>query len=769
MRDVLFALRGFKRSPGVVLTVVVTIGLALGLNTAMFSLFNAYVLRPFDVRDPYSIYMLAWITRSGRRNLDYQEFEQVRARSSVIDTAFLTENLAVTVEGQPMLAQRVSANYFETLGVGASMGRVIGDGDAQQMVLSYGAWKSKFASDPHILGRSFAVAGTMYTVTGVARQGFEGLAPTAMDFWIPLSSDHPPQLNSALMVRIKHSISIRQAQAELGVLAAGITSVQPPEERAIGATLTSNATPFSILKGRNYILFAPVFAAFGLVLLIACANIANVLLARAAARQREMAIRLALGAGRARIIRQLLIESLLLAVPAAVAAFGVARAATRMALELYFATVPRLLGGLLRVLPLDPDARVFGFLVAAAFVTTLAFGLAPALEAARASVNFRRSRLRSALVVSQVAVCVLLLIVSGILLRGSRRLEHYDPGFETNNVLELRLQNPGNARAIEKLALEPWVQSAAVVQNGPMNNEPTLMIAPAEGEALRAAYDFISPEYFDVLRVPIVRGRTFSRDEADAGAPVVIVSEATARQFWPGRDALGGVVRIEAPVADRDAPPFRRAQIVGIAANVATGDVFSGKDGAMFYFPAGSRSAHVRGLMIRLKEDTRETRRALLETMERLAPGSSRIVFSFDEMLAVELFPFELSMAVASFLGGLALALAISGVYGVLSYLVAQRTREIGIRMALGATSADVVRLVLRQSAAFAIWGIGIGGAMALGVSKIFASLLEQINTYEPAAYVVAICAVFTTAMAAASVPSMRAARVDPASTLRQE
>jgi predicted permease len=769
MHDVLFALRGFRRSPGVVLTVVVTIGLALGLNTTMFTIFNAYVLRPFEVRDPYSVYNLAWATKNSRRNLNYAEFEQVRAKSSAVDSAFLTENFAVTVDGHPLLAQRVSGNYFETLGIGAATGRVIRDHDAPAMVVSYGAWKAKFASDPQILGRSFAVAGTMYTVVGVARPGFEGVAPTAIDFWIPLSNEHPAQLNGAL-VRIKHSVSAREAQAELGVLGASITADRPPEERAIGARLTLNATPLSVTKGANYILFAPIFVAFGLVLLIACANIANVLLARAVSRQKEMAIRLALGAGRARIIRQLLVESLLLALPAAIAAFGIAQATTRMALQLYFATVPNLLGGLVRILPLDPDVRVFGFLLAAALGTTLAFGLAPALEAARANVNFRRSRLRSALVVSQVAVCVLLLIVSGILLKGSRKLETYDPGFETHKIFDLQLQNASEARVVEKLVLEPWVETAAAVASAPMENPPTVAIGPVDGSALRAACDFISPEYFDVLRVPVVRGRTFSRDEANAEAPVAIVSEATARQFWPGRDALGQVIRIEPKaVVDRDAPAFRRAQIVGIVANIASGDVFSGKDSPMFYFPTNPRSAHARALVIRMKEDTRETRRALSETMERLAPGSSKLVYSFDEMLAVELFPFKLSLAVASFLGGLALVLAVSGVYGVLSYLVAQRMREIGIRMALGASTADVVGLVLGQSARFAMWGIGVGGAMALGVSRIFASLLEQINTYEPFAYVLGIGAVLAAAMAAAYVPSMRAARVDPASTLRHE
>jgi predicted permease len=775
MHDILYALRGFRRSPGVVLTVVVTIGLALGLNTTMFTVFNAYVLRPFDVRDPYSLYTLSWATKNGKRNPTYREFEQVRTKSSSIGTAFLTGNLPLIIDGKPMIGQRVSGNYFDTLGVGASMGRVIGEHDEQEMVLSYGAWKAKFGSDPNILGRSFPVAGAMYTVVGVARAGFEGIAATALDFWVSRNDRDDSILNGALLngavLRIKHHISIREAEAELSVLGASVTADRPPEQRAIGALLAPNSTPFSLLKGANYILFAPIFVAFGLILAIACANVANVLLARAAGREREIAIRLALGAGRARIVRQLLIESVLLAIPAALAAFVIAQLATRSALQLYFTMVPNLLGNLIRILPLDPDLRVFGFLLIAALGSTIAFGLAPAIHAARANVSFRRSRLRNALVVSQVAVCVLLLIVAGILLRGNGKLERYDPGFNPRNIFNFALTSSAGDRVIENLRAETWVETAASAQRAPMFGLHTIPIGPAEGATIRVAYDFVSPEYFDVLKVAIVRGRAFAHDEANSEAPVAIVSESTARQFWPGRDAVGQVIRIEPqPSVDRASfPAFRGAQVVGVVHDIAVEDVFTPLSNPIFYFPTHAGSANVEALLIRVKQDTAETRRAMLETMDRLAPGAARLSVSMDEMLHVELFPLRMSFAIASFLGGLALVLAVSGVYGVLAYLVAQRMREIGIRMALGASTGNVVRLVLAQSARFAIWGIGIGGLMALGVSKIFASLLEEINTYEPLAYFVAICAVFAAAMAAAYVPSLRAARVDPASTLRHE
>ena len=770
MQDIVYAVRGFRRSPGVVLTVIVTVGLALGLNTTMFTIFNAYVLRPFDVRDPYGIYTLSWATRNGKRNPTFAEFEQLSARSSSIETAFLTEMIPVTIEGQTYMGQRVSANYFETLGVSAAMGRVAVERNSPVMVLSYGAWKTKFNSDPQILGRSLAVAGEMHTIVGVGRAGFEGVAPAPMDFWIPLSNDHPATLNGA-MVRLKQGTSPREAQAELTVLGASLSADKPSGEGTIGAELTSNAAPFSILKGANYILFAPIFVAFGLILLIACANVANVLLARAAGRRKEMAIRLALGAGRSRIVRQLLVESMLLAIPAALAAFAIAQVTTRFALQLYFALVPHLLSGLVRILPLDPDLRVFGFLLIAAFGSTLAFGLAPAIHAARANVNFQRSRLRNTLVVSQVSVCVLLLIVSGILLRGNSALERYDPGFGTHNIFDLQVQNAATVSAMDKLRFEPWVENVSAVNRSPLTGVRTIPVATLTGAPIRTGYDFVSPEMFDLLRVPILRGRPFTAQEGIAEAPAAIVTESTAKNFWPGRDPVGQVIRIEPQAAvDRDqVPAFRRAQVVGVVRDIATVDVFTSTATPVFFFPTHPRSANVQALMVRVKQDSRETRRLLLETMERLAPGSTRLAFSFDEMLGVEMFPFRMSLAIAAFLGGLALVLAVSGVYGVLSYLVEQRMREIGIRMALGASTAAVVRLVLGQSARFAIWGIGLGGLMALGISRLFASFLEQLNTYEPLVYLVAACAVFAAAMLAAYVPSRRAARVEPVSTLRHE
>ncbi|MBZ5604135.1 MAG: ABC transporter permease, partial [Acidobacteriia bacterium] len=433
-------------------------------------------------------------------------------------------------------------------------------------------------------------------------------------------------------------------------------------------------------------------------------------------------------------------------------------------------TVPGMVGRLVRLLPLDPDLRVLGFLLLAAVGATLVFGLAPALKASSGKPDSRRpSRLRNALVVTQVAVCSLLLIVAGVLLRGSAALERYDPGFDTHNVVSATLQSPPTARFVEEVRSQTWSETSALAAQAPLLGRLTLSIGPVNAATVRCGYNFVSPEYFDLLKIPVVRGRVFNAGEARAQAPVVLISEATARQFWPRQDPIGEIVRIEPQLQDRAASPsFRRAQIIGIVHDISSGDLSEGRDTTMFYLPAAPGSANAQMLLVRMKADTEAARRALNAMIEHETSGA-RLTYSLDEIITVETFPFKLSFAIAAFLGVLALALAVSGVYGVLSFLVMQRRREIGIRIALGAPAAAVVRLVLGQSARFALWGAAIGAALALGVSRIFASLLEEINTYEPLAYGAGIIAVFAAALAAAYWPSRRAARIDPASTLRCE
>jgi predicted permease len=771
LQDVRYAIRGFLRTPAFAITVIVTIGLALGLNTTLFTIFDSYVLRPFAVRDPYSLYQFTWLTRNGgTHQFTLREFEDFQSHNPVFAEAIASEPAAAfaRTEGISLLGQRVSRNYFTMLGIDAAMGRSFLAEDA--VVLAYGAWKEKFGADPKILGKKLVLFGSVYEVVGVARKDFNGLTQVPRDFWIPLKPADQPGLQ--VIGRLKPDITPRQAQAALLVWARQATDELPETQRADGIYFQSSATSIPI-SPQLMAGFAPILAAFGLVLLITCANIANMMLARAMARQREITVRLSLGASRLRLVRQLVTESLLVAIPAAAAGFAISEATLRTSQRLLVATMPPLFAKFIRMGRIQPDGKVFIFLVVAAVLSTIVFGLVPALQATRQNLSVRSGRLRSGLLVLQVTVCALLLICAGILLRGSRQLSERDVGLQTRGVIDVELSQALQSKIAEHLAAEPWVESIATTWHAPLAGSLSgITIAPGSAPTLiRAAYNFVSPEYFGVFRIPVVRGRNFTADEAASEAPVAIISEAAARALWPNQDSLGQTIRIEAePRSSRrnKIPGFRSARVIGVAPDVISGVIFEGPDPALLYFPTSSRGTMNGSLLLGVKGDPEIARRTLDSLLERVAPGALQRVTPVGELLDAQIYPFRIAFAIASVLGGLALVLTLSGIYGVLSYLVNQRTKEIGIRVALGATNANVIRLVLSQSFRLTSYGIAIGVVMALGVSKVFASELS-INTFDLLAYGSGIGVVLSAALAASYFPSRRAVRVDPASTLRYE
>ncbi len=785
LQDIRYALRGLVRARGFGLIVIGTIGLALGLNTTMFTVFNAFVLRPLAVHDPFSLYEFQWSTKSGgEHRFTLAEFDEFRARNPAFADAFGYKIVFATVDGQSMLGQRVTANYFTLLRVDAALGRpfTVDDSGHAVIVLSHNAWESRFGSDPRILGKRIALLGNSYTVIGVTRPEFNGTTQAAPYFWVPITTSAQPPRWIRIIGRVKPGLTARQARAALLVWARQSTADRPEGEQAARIYLESAATTLPITPAMMAG-FAPILMAFGLVLAIACANVANMMLARGMARQREIGVRLSLGASRLGLIRQLMTESLLLALPAGAVGYAISRLTIRFGTEALFASMPAALRGLGRFDTIAPDHRVFFFILAAAAASTLIFGLVPALQATRPeltsatrgdfSPGFRPSRLRNGLVSSQVTVCVLLLIVSGILLRGGHQLEERDVRLATRGVLDVELQQVSPARVTDRLALEPWVDSVATAYRPPLSGMPAQVpISPNAGSRTRVSYNFVSPEYFGVFRIPVVRGRNFTADEADSEAAVVIVSEATARRFWPNQNALGQSVFIE-PDARIDAgkklPAFHAARVIGIAGDVISGMVTDGLDSAYLYFPTGPRGAQNASLLVRVKADPDVAKRSMDTLLTSLIPGGVRLLTPMDQLLALQLFPFRATFWISGFLGSLALLLTLSGIYGVLSYLVSQRTKEIGIRMALGASKAAVIRIVLSQSMKMAAIGVAIGGVLATGVSWLCASLVEGINVFDATAYAGGIGCALIGALAAAYVPSRRAAAVDPASTLRSE
>lgn len=778
--DARYAVRNFLRAPAFALTVIGTIGLALGLNTTLFTIFNAYVLRPLAVRDPYSLYQLNWITKSGDfHQLKLTEFEALRRENPVFSDVMASTGTVTRSAGRHLLVSQVSTNAFNMLGIDANIGRPLLPGDSGVAVLSDASWSNKFGGDAQILGQKLEILGASYEIVGVARPEFTGLSDTPPDVWIPLLESGPGTARGLMVVgRVKPGVTPRQARAALAVWASQATADLPEPQRANTVRLESAATSIH-WNAKMMSVFAPLLAAFALVLVIACANVANMMLARAMARQREIGVRLSLGAGRARLIRQLLTESFLLAIPAALAGLLISHTTIRFTEVLLFRTMPPMLVELFHPVALTPDIRVFLFILAAATASTLLSGLVPAFQATRPgllyatrgdfSADFHPARTRNALVVSQVTVCVLLLICSGILLRASRRLQESDVRLVAEGVLEIEFY-ANLAKIADRLEREPWVESAGSAWRTPlMGPLRTIPVAPG-ANFVRAGYNFVSPQYFSAFRIPLVRGRNFAVEESRSGAPVVIVSEATAERLWPGQDALGQTLRIE-PDAKADAhkmlPAFHVARVIGIAGDVMSGWIGVGIDTTCIYFPTAPGAATSDVLLVRVKGEPEAVHRALDDAISSVAPGSVSSVVPVEQAVAMQIYPFRAASWIASFLGALALVLSLSGIYGVLSYLVSQRTKEIGIRIALGATTSSVVRIVLSQSMKLTFIGIMIGAALALGVSRLFASELQNVDTFDALAYLGSIAVALLAAFAAAYVPSRRAASIDPVTALR--
>ncbi len=747
-RDIRYALRTLRSAPAFAITVVLTLGVGLGLNTTLFTLFNAYVLRPFAVKDPYTLYRFGWqTTRGPRAGLTWEQYQDLHAQVPVFSETVGSYPFLARVESRNVQGFAVTGNYFTMFNVGASLGRPIlpedvsAPGSSAVVVLSYPFWKSAFNGDPGIVGRTVRISERPFQVVGIGPVDFTGVSDLPIDFFIPITMVGAvvpgpdlfgPQKPRGVMVigRLRPAVTVDQAKAALTVWIDHATEEWPEDDRAIRATLESAATPMSMdgeMVREALPVFLPLLVVFGLVLVICCTNVSNMMLARALARQKEIGVRLALGAARSRLIRQLLSENLLLALLGGAVGIGVSNLAIRGAQRVLVATLPPAMN-LLHAEPLKPDYRVFLFVLTAAAVSTILFGLAPALQATRTSlvealrgefgVRVSSGRLRSTLVVSQIGVCVILLVLTGILLRASSSYQNRDLGYSIHGVVYpffMGRQDPSApAKLAQRLVTETWVGQLAAAWHPPIYPPSQIPVATANStQPVRAGYNIVSPEYFTVLEIPIVRGRTFSKAEADGEAPVAVVSQATAEKLWPKQDAVGKSITVDVKAPNlSDAPNFDHAEVIGIAKDVISSNVISGRDSTMIYFPTSALAKHPRTFLIRGRGDVASTVRHLETALESTVPNRPVIAISLDEMFLTQMYPFWAAAWVAALLGGLALLLTLSGMYGVLSYLVGQRTKEIGIRMALGATPGIVVRLVLSQSIALRDLG-SRGGAVA--------------------------------------------------------
>jgi predicted permease len=809
-QDLRYAWRGLWRSRAFLTTMVLTLAVGMGFVTVVFSILNAYVLRPFAVHDPYSLHSVGWRSQeAGGSTFRWNDYKEFRARDDLFEAVIAEATAEATSGGRQLAVGFVSGNYFDALGPRVLLGRTLLQNDARApggepvAVLTHQVWTRLFDRDPAVLGRELEVNGHTLVIVGVMSPEFVGLDDAARDIWVPLTmygdlqdedlfgANQPRALR--VTTRLRRDIAPGQAQASLTI--SPFETRVPGRVDAVRATLRMQATPVRMTLA-GFAFLSPVFAAFGLVLVAACANASNVMLARANARHREIGIRLSIGASRGRIVRQLLTEGLLIALMAGVAGLAVAGALLRAGVVMFVSMLPASVAGRVRFVPLDFDYRVFLFALAVAAVATILFALLPALQATRvtltdalrgqATSGVRNSTLRGVLVTSQVAVSLLLLIVAATLVHNGKAIRATDLGLETGGVVSVRQRRGDKAflqRAYESLTADPLIEQVVVTSRNPLFGEmPRVPLRQPTGTVL-SSYTFVSPEYFSMLRIPILHGRGFSRDEALQQAPVAVVSSAGARALWPGEDPIGRTLRLsieppgERPVADtirvlrEDVANSVVVTIVGVAKDVVSGFVYQGTDAAHIYLPTTSSGSRAAALMVRsraagLRIDSLKT------VLQQAHPDPLAFdVLSLDDMVALQMFPLRAASWIGSLLSAVALALSVSGLYGVLTYLFGQRTHEIGIRMALGASPASVVRLVLLQSARLAAFGTAIGLLFGFTVMKILSTSirLENVSVIDPIAFGVSVGLIACAVGLASYAPARRAARVDPSSMLRAD
>ena len=798
-QDARYAARSFRRAPGFSVTVVLTIALALGLNTTAFTIFDAYVLRPIAVRDPNSLFQLSWEDRGGNwHTFNWRDYQSLRTDRSTLAEALAFKFVFARLDGTPTFGQLVSGNYFAMLGVSAALGRPLLPSDAAAfggvpvVVLSHATWESRYGGDSAIVGRTIRVRGRPLQVVGVAAAGFRGLGDVPLDFWAPIT------MNDALfdgdsvatsraeglsvVGRLRRDITIGQAEAWLSSWMRAHRPEARDRDTPVAAQLLSRATAIQ-LSPEFALFFAPIAAAFVLVLLIACANVANLMLARGMARQRELGIRLSLGAARGRLIGQLLTEAVVLALPAAAAGFVISRLTIDVGVRLMFRTISAEVAPYFRVAPLTPDLRIFLFMLLAALAAAVLFGLVPALQATKPNViqatrgdfdtEFRPSRLRNALVVGQVTVCVLLLICAGLLLRNVAKLQAIDIGIRTAGIVRVDATERADARQhiLDALRTRADVGALAAATDPPFNRRfPTVPAEPASGITAPTFYDFVTASYFDFFGVRILRGRGFTVDEERGSAPVAIVSEGTARAFWPGEEAIGQTLRLALDTAAMHGPlaTRRTARVIGVVPNVALGTIIDPRDAPVAYFPAPARADGM-VILARVSGPTELTMHRIDAGLARVAPDAVEDIHTLAAYREAGVYPFRAAYWIAGALGAIALLLTLTGVYGVLSYVVAQRRKELGIRVALGASPANVVGLVMGQSIRLAATGLALGTLMALGVSRLFAANIARLDTFEPMAFLGALGLVLLSTIVASYVPSRRAGTIDPLEAIRAE
>jgi predicted permease len=803
-QDVRYGLRLLRRSPGFAAVAILTLALGIGANTAILSVVNAILLKPLDYTDPDRLVVLLHKGRNPVAPGNYLDWKaRVRSLSSLGAAESWSANLTSGDVPEKLSAMRMTADILPMLGVRPRLGRAFlpADDDAGRdhvVLLSDGLWRRRFAADPDVIGKAVTLNGEPYTVLGVLPAGFQ-FAPfwhTDAELWAPL--DLRPRASSressSLRVfgRLKDGVSLETARHEVAAVTAALEREFPGTNRDVRVEGLRDKVVGDVRPALLVLL-----GAVGLVLLIACANVANMLLARASARRREIALRAAIGASRGRTVRQLLTESLVLA--AAGGAAGVALGAWILRALLAFApqSLPRL-----AEVRLDPRILLATFLVSLA--TGIGFGLAPALQASTARLQDalkdgggsggarEGGRLRRIFVAAEFAIALVLLVGAGLMARSFIALERIDPGFDPRGVVTLEVSVAGTRQAqpgrrqilyrqiLERFAAIPGVKSAGAINHVPIAGDiwgfPYRIEGrpkPAPGQSPVAAYRAVLPGYFATMRLPILRGRDVAATDV-AGAPgVVLVNEYLARRIWPGEDAIGKRISVDGP---DDAPVW--LTVIGVVKTAVQNDWSAPPDDEIYLSflqrPGLTDSPHPQEAYATFVARTDGDPAALV-------PALRAAVWQIDRTLpisAVQAMPDVVAHAnarprfqmllLAAFAAAAALLAAV-GIYGVMSYVVSRRAREIGVRIALGARPRDVVRLVVGQGMAMALAGSGAGLLAAFLAARLMSRILYGIRPSDPPTYAGVAALLLAIGLAASYLPARRAARLDPMAALRAD
>jgi putative ABC transport system permease protein len=805
-QDLRYGMRMLVKNPAFTIVAVITMALGIGANTALFSVVNGVMLKSLPFTEPdrlfFSLETNAKFPSPGvsASSLNYRDWkEQSRSFETLSARQGFTGNLTSSEQPEKIQGEKVTWDYFPTLGVAPLAGRAFTEdedkpGGTPVILLSKGLWQRRFGGNPAIVGQPIPFNGQSATVIGIMPNDYR----PNIEFWVPLAITYQNAdrnlHNIQVIGRLAAGVTQEQAQSEMATIAAGLIEQYPDSNAGWGIALVpfKDLVTFNIRPALMLLL-----GAVGLVLLIACANVANLLLARAASREKEIAIRLALGASRGRLIRQVLTESVLISVIGGAVGVLIALWGTEALVSLNQQGIPR--AGEISI-----DGRVLGFALLVSVLAGMLFGFVPAFQASKpnlnetlkesgksSSGNARGHLIRSTLVVVQVALAFVLLIGAGLLIKSFSELQQVNVGFNRERLLTMQVSLPpaqyprdtdviGFYReATSKLSALAGITSASAISQAPLaGGGPQFVFAvegrplPTPSEAPIASYRVVMPDYFQTMNIPLIKGRAFTEADDQNALQTVIVNQNMADLIWPGEDAVGKRVTVGVPLPDEQ-PDW--AVVVGVVGNVKH-TAIQGETGMQMY-QAVAQSPF---LALNLGRTMTFILRSQIETTSLVAPARSIFaglnstlpisnVKTMETIIQDSVAPFRFNMFLLGLIATIAILLTVVGVYGVMNYAVAQRTREIGIRMALGAQPGQVRSLILKQGLVLSVAGLGIGVGASLIFMRFIASLLYGVSTTDPVIFIAVALGLTAVSMTACYVPARKATKVDPLIALRYE